>query len=470
MQFITLDFFVFFALVLLFAILFKANRKIYTVYLFGVSLLFYYGFGAENFFILLISIIINYFLLYRIDKEKSYQKRKAALIIALIVNIVFLVFFKYTNFLSNSLMAIASQVGIKGFVIDLEVLAPIGISFYTFRVISHLVDLYKGKVELPDFTSFATYVTFFPQILSGPISRPLEFYQSLSNIKHATYRDSEVIVLVLSGLVKKLVIASFLWDFTQGPFTSPQTYSSLDLVFAALAYSCMIYTDFSGYSDISIAISKLLGFDVNANFKSPYRSIGLKEFWARWHISLSSWLKDYVYIPLGGNRGGIAKKYLNIFLTMLISGLWHGAGLTFIVWGALHGIGSVATHLINDFIIKGREVKSKILKFLGWLVTFGFVTFAWIFFNSRTLDAALIFIKSIFTSPVTDNVIVNARLIFVIVIVIYFNFIGGKFMTFLKNFVEELRTFAKFIFVLLVLYVIIRLGPELVPPFIYFSF
>lgn len=470
MQFITLEFFVFFLLVMFFAILFKANRKIYTVYLFGVSLIFYYGFGANNFFILLISVIANYILLYRIDSARSQNDKRAAFIIAIILNIIFLVFFKYTNFLSNSVMEIANQIGVKGFVIDLEVLAPIGISFYTFRVISHIVDLYKNKVELPDLTSYATYVTFFPQILSGPISRPLEFYESLSNIKHAVYRDSEIIVLVLSGLIKKLVIASYLWEFTQGPFTSPQTYSSIDLVFAALAYSCMIYTDFSGYSDISIAISKLLGFDVQANFKSPYRSIGLKEFWSRWHISLSSWLKDYVYIPLGGNRGGTFKKYLNIFLTMLISGLWHGAGVTFIVWGALHGIGSLVTHFVSDYVIKGREVNSKILRFFGWLITFVFVTFAWIFFNSRTLDSALDFIKGIFTSGITENVVVTARLILVIFIVIYFNFIGGKFGTYMKNFIEELRTPAKFIFVLLLLYVIIKLGPDLIPPFIYFSF
>jgi alginate O-acetyltransferase complex protein AlgI len=470
MQFVTFDFFVFFALVLLFAILFKQNRKIYTIYLFIVSLVFYYGFGATNFFILLVSVILNYVLLYFIAKEKIQVKRRRLLVIALVINVVFLVFFKYTNFLSNSLMSFATQVGIKGFVIDFEVLAPIGISFYTFRVISHIVDLYKGQVELPDFTSYATYITFFPQILSGPIERPLEFYQSLAKTKHATYRDSEVIVLILSGLIKKLEIASFLWEFTQGPFTSPQAFSSVDLIVAALAYSCMIYMDFSGYSDLSIAISKLLGFDVQANFKSPYRSIGLKEFWSRWHISLSSWLRDYVYIPLGGNRNGKARKYLNVFLTMLISGLWHGAGLTFIIWGALHGIGSVITHYISDFIIKGREVKSIILKFIGWLVTFAFVTFAWIFFNARSIDGAIIFIKGIFNSPISENVIINGRLIIVILVVVVFNFVGPQFITSIKNLIEELRLIPKFILVLLALYVIIRLGPDLVPPFIYFSF
>jgi len=472
MQFITLEFFLFFIGVLLFAIFLKKNRKIYTVYLFLASLLFYYGFGEQNFVVLVISVVANYILLYKIDQEKGPKARKTAFILALIINILFLVYFKYTNFLSNSVMELASGLGIRGLNLSLEVIAPIGISFYTFRTISHLIDLYRGNVERPDFTSYATYVTFFPQILSGPISRPKDFYESLNNPKRLSYLDSEIIVLVLSGLIKKLVIASFLWEFTQGPFSTPQSFSSIDLIFAALAYSCMIYTDFSGYSDISIAVSKLMGIDVYSNFKSPYRSIGLKEFWSRWHISLSTWLKDYVYIPLGGNRGGRFNKYRNIFLTMVVSGIWHGAGINFIIWGTLHGIGSVVTHLISDRFGSNAESKKgfSILKLFGWVLTFAFVTFTWIFFNSRTPESAFYFIKGIFRSAVTENVIVSTRLFIVIFVVIYFNFIGQKFTLYIKNFISELSPIAKYIFVLLVVYAIIKLGPDMVPPFIYFSF
>ncbi|HMS41269.1 MAG TPA: MBOAT family O-acyltransferase, partial [Pyrinomonadaceae bacterium] len=194
----------------------------------------------------------------------------------------------------------------------MRILIPVGISFYTFRNISHLVDCYRKELPIPSFIDFANYVAFFPQIMSGPIVRAKDFYPYLHEPRKFQYSSGLIITLILSGLIKKYVLASYLYDFSSAPFTSPTNYSSLDLVMAALAYTMMIFVDFSGYSDFAIAFSNLLGFNVLPNFNSPYRAIGLKDFWARWHISLSTWLKDYVYIPLGGSRKGTARKYLNI--------------------------------------------------------------------------------------------------------------------------------------------------------------
>jgi D-alanyl-lipoteichoic acid acyltransferase DltB (MBOAT superfamily) len=376
-----------------------------------------------------------------------------------------------------------SSLGIKGLTINIEVFAPVGISFYTFRVISHLIDVYRVKLAVPDPVSYAAYITFFPQVLSGPISRAQDFYENLRHPQKIKYSDTYIFTLILSGLIKKLVIASFLYDFTQNAFATPQAFSSLDLIISALAYACMIFTDFSGYSDIANALAILLGFNVSANFNSPYKAIGLKDFWNRWHISLSTWLKDYVYIPLGGSRGGKLRKYLNILITMLVSGLWHGAGVTYIIWGLWHGIGSVTTHILSDIFNKkpevkmyhGRQVEQEVAltgfgRVLAWFVTFSFVCVGWIFFNSRTPENAMLYIGGMFSSSVSENTLVNYKLFAVIAVVIYFNFIGQKAARGFRDLLYSLQGWLKYLIMIILIYVVIKLGPDLVPPFIYFSF
>ena len=529
MQFITIQFFIFFVGIFLISMLLKGNKKYYRVFCLLVSLAFYQFFGFKFFAILILNICLNFLLLKAVDRFG-----KKTLVFSVILNVLFLGAFKYYNFGIDTFFQVLNQLNIPADIQVLRILIPVGISFYSFRNISHLVDCYRKELPIPSFIDYANYVAFFPQIMSGPIVRAKEFYTSLNDPYLFKYSQGRIITLILSGLLKKYVIASYLFNFASAPFTSPSNYSSLDLIMAALAYSIMIFVDFSGYSDFAIAISNLLGFKVGNNFLNPYSAIGLKDFWNRWHISLSAWLKDYVYIPLGGSRKGTTRKYINIVITMFISGLWHGAGLNFIVWGLLHGIGSVVSHLIADIFNRSSKVanatfkianKSKVetasvesqsggiafetdgelfdkeidellqkidekpvegkteveekasdfifpivLNVVGWAVTFIYVTFAWIFFTSSSIGNALNFIGSIFVSSVVENKIFNFRLLFVIAVVLLFNFVGDKTFRFSIGFFDKMPLAVRLPVVAVLAYLILQLGPETVPPFIYFSF
>jgi D-alanyl-lipoteichoic acid acyltransferase DltB (MBOAT superfamily) len=533
MQFITLQFFLFFLGVFIVAILLKENKKYYRWFLLVVSLSFYLFFGVNFFIILLLSIGFNYFLLKVVD---GFGKK--TLIFSVALNVIFLAAFKYYNFGIDTLLQTLNYFHIPSDIKVLRILIPVGISFYIFRIISHQVDCYRKELPVPSLVDYANYIAFFPQIMSGPIVRAKEFYTYLNEPKLFTYSQGRIITLILSGLVKKYVIASYLFNYVSAPFASPSNYSTLDLITSSVAYSMMIFVDFSGYSDFAIAISNLLGFHVQRNFLSPYSAIGLKDFWSRWHISLSTWLRDYIYIPLGGSRKGETRKYINILLTMFISGLWHGAGLNFVIWGLLHGIGSVVSHYISNlrnwlsdkgdegmslFIFERYELElgvfknitnkdekiftdvdnseynfeveklvenihednsvqtnfekfyiknffPKILDGLGWIVTFIYVTFAWIFFNSTSFANALEFIKSIFVSSIHEHKIFNFRLLIVICIVLLFNFIGSKSFQVSIGFFDKLPMPIRIIIVAILTYLILQLGPETMPPFIYFSF
>ena len=512
MQFTTLQFFLFFLGVFFVAILLKNNKKFYPVFLLLVSASFYLFFGVNFSIILALNIVCNYFLLKSVDKIG-----KKALVISVVLNILFLAAFKYYNFGIDSFLQVLNALNMPADIRVLRILIPVGISFYTFRNISHLVDCYRKELPVPTFIDYANYVAFFPQIMSGPIVRAKDFYPYLHDPNRFQFSQGLIITLIVSGLIKKYVIASYLYDYASSTFVSPAQYSSLDLITSAFAYSMMIFVDFSGYSDFAIAISNLLGFQVHPNFHSPYRSIGLKDFWNRWHISLSTWLKDYLYIPLGGSRKGTGRKYLNIIITMFVSGLWHGAGLTFVVWGLLHGIGSVISHLIADFFNKRKQPVNEIaqvsfddapsekpknfdvneneieamfdniethpaeekpdksmssifLNVVGWAVTFVYVTFAWIFFTSPTIGNALSFIGSIFVSTVAEHKIFNFRLIIVILVVLLFNFIGDKAFRGTIGFFDKMPLALRILVTAILVYLILQLGPETVPPFIYFNF
>lgn len=505
MQFISSQFFLFFIGVFILAMFLKGNKRYYGKFLLIVSSTFYLFFGLKFFAILALNIFINYLLLHAVEKFG-----KKALALGVFLNVAFLAVFKYFNVGADTLLQILNQLNMPADMQIIQIIIPVGASFYTFRIISHLVDCYRKILPVPTFVDYANYVAFFPQIMSGPIMRAKEFYTNLHNPELYQVSQGRVITLILSGLLKKYVVASYLFNYVSGPFATPINYSSLDLVMAALAYSMMIFVDFSGYSDLAIALSNMLGFDVKPNFASPYRAIGLKDFWNRWHISLSVWLRDYLYIPLGGSRKGTARKYINILLTLFISGFWHGAGLTFVVWGLLHGIGSVISHYITDFINKRAEKpiteppasaalttdgefvgvrpadKTPIaetieaekknpfyvtaLKVVGWAVTFIYVTFAWIFFTSPNIETAFSFIGNMFVSTVAEHKIFNVRLLIVILIVLAFNFIGDDAFRRCIKFFNDLPLIARIAVVTIAVYIIFQLGPETVPPFIYFNF
>jgi alginate O-acetyltransferase complex protein AlgI len=470
MLFPTYQFLIFFIIIFSLGISLKKDVVRYKIFLLIVSLVFY-GFWSWQFLgLLILCTIINYLFLIPLPQKKS----KFVLIVALIFNIGYLGIFKYYNFFINSLLENLTTLKIPENLTSLQIFAPLGVSFYIFRIISHLIDSYQQKIPHPSFINYTTYITYFPQIASGPITRAPEFYQQLNTPNRYDYKIEQVIVLILSGLFKKYTLSSFLFNFTQLPFKLPHNYSSFDLTLSAIAYSCLIYVDFSGYSDLANAISSLLGFAPIQNFNMPYRSRSLQEFWQRWHISLSEWLRDYLYIPLGGNRKGKLRQYINLMLTMLIGGFWHGAGLNFIVWGGLHGIGLIINHtwkkLAQNWEIPSDTFGDRLLNFLSWFLTFTFITGTWIFFNTSSWENALNFCQGIFTSDIKRVTFNMWQLYAVFIIVASMNLYGNQISQSLMIVLSLKNVFFRVAIVSCFVYGILMLGPSTVPPFIYFGF
>jgi alginate O-acetyltransferase complex protein AlgI len=471
MLFPTYQFLVFFLIVFSAIVSLKPKVDLYKIVLLASSLLFYSFWSFDFLLLLVLGTAYNYIILRAVCNGK-YQK--LALIFGIIFNIANLGIFKYCNFFVTSLFEILNQLKIPASFQVLQIIAPVGVSFYTFRMMSHLIDCYQQKLPCPKFVDYATYITYFPQIASGPIARAGEFYAQLNSQKKYDYHIEEVIVLILSGLFKKYTLSSFLFDFTQQPFKVPQQYSSIDLILAAISYSCLLYVDFSGYSDLANGISCLLGFKPIANFNMPYRSLCLQEFWKRWHISLSEWLRDYVYIPFGGNKYGKLRKYLNLLLTMAIGGFWHGAGVNFIVWGIIHGLGLIANHLCRDIPqaigIKLEWNNSRKARFINWLMTFTFVTCSWVFFGTPNWETAMVFFQGIFRFSFATFQFNFWQLYLVIAVIGAINLWGDRISKQLQIVLSLKNIFFRVVLVSLFVYAILMLGPTTVPPFIYFNF
>ncbi len=311
----------------------------------------------------------------------THNTRRAGWILALTVllDLGTLVFFKY------------------GGAFDSGIILPIGISFYTFQAISYSVDVYRGKYDgHPDFLEFCFYLSFFPLLLAGPITRAGRFLPQIRRAEPATRHELRLgLWLIVCGLLKKGVLADYLAVYNNLAFDSPAAYSGYELLMAALGYTMQIYLDFSGYSDLSIGIASLMGFRLDDNFRFPYRALNLTEFWRRWHISLSTWFRDYVYIPLGGNRKGEARTLLNNFLTMVVAGVWHGSTWMFVLWGALHGAGLAVHKLCRGWLKKIPD--SWPVKAASWLLTMLFVMACWIFFRAGSLQDVGEIFRRIFT-------------------------------------------------------------------------
>jgi len=471
MLFPTYQFLVFFLIVFSAIVSLKHKVDLYKIVLLLSSLLFYSFWSFDFLLVLVLGTAYNYIILRAVCSGKY---KKLAFISGLIFNIANLGIFKYCNFFVTSLFELLNKLQIPASFQVLQIIAPVGVSFYTFRMISHLIDCYQQKIPCPKFIDYAAYITYFPQIASGPISRAGEFYAQLNSRQKYEYQIEEVIVLILSGLFKKYTLSSFLFNFTQLPFKVPQQYSSIDLILAAISYSCLIYVDFSGYSDLANGISCLLGFKPIANFNMPYRSLSLQEFWKRWHISLSEWLRDYLYIPLGGNKYGKLRKYLNLFLTMVIGGFWHGAGLNFIVWGAIHGVGLIVNHLCRD-IPQAIHLKldgddSRIARFMSWLFTWIFVTCSWVFFGTPDWETAVRFFQGIFRFSAASFQFNFWQLYLVIAAIGAINLWGDRISQLLQLVFSLKNIFLRVVLVSLFVYGILMLGPSTVPPFIYFNF
>ena len=326
-------------------------------------------------------------------RPQGNTRRKLLLALIILLDLSALVYFKYSGFFVEGIL---NPLFKSNFAVG-DIVLPIGISFYTFQAISYSVDVYRGKYDgRPDFLEFCFYLSFFPLLLAGPITRAGRFLPQIRRAKPATRHELRLgFWLVICGLIKKGVLADYLAIYNNLAFDSPVSYSGYELLMAVLGYTMQIYLDFSGYSDLSIGIASLMGFRLDDNFLYPYRSLNLTEFWRRWHISLSTWFRDYVYIPLGGNRKGQARTLLNNFLTMVVAGLWHGSTWMFVLWGALHGAGLALHKLCRGSLKKIPD--SWPVKAASWLLTMLFVMACWVFFRAGSLEDCGEIFRRIFT-------------------------------------------------------------------------
>jgi D-alanyl-lipoteichoic acid acyltransferase DltB (MBOAT superfamily) len=380
-------FFFFFTLLVLAYPLVRGRHLGRVLYLLGFSLFYYYKCNGVFMVALLATTVADFLLAQRIARSPSPGTRKLLVAASAVMGIGILGYFKYANFFLGSL---ASLRGAS--FSSLEIFLPIGISFYTFQSISYVVDVYRGDVEPCDnLLEYGFYLSFFPQIVAGPIVRASELLPQIRRPEPVTPEVmGQGVFRIVQGLAKKALIADYVGMYSDLVFNAPGTYGGVEVLLAVYGYALQIYFDFSGYSDMAIGMARLFGFRLPENFNAPYRATSITDFWRRWHISLSSWLRDYLYIPLGGNRLGPLRQYINLFLTMLLGGLWHGASWTFVVWGGLHGAGLAAHKLLSQ--LWPAENAGVVWRTLAWLVTLHFVVALWVFFRAPSFaDAWLVF-------------------------------------------------------------------------------
>ena len=384
MSFASLDFIVFFIIVLVaVSFLQKCKNSTYKEVFLLIASYFFYGYWDWRFSFLLLFVTACAYV------TALFADKKAAFVTGVTVPLIALGFFKYFNFFLESFESlIGKELG------TLSIILPVGISFYTFQALSYVIDVKRGHMEAEkSFVRLALYISFFPQLVAGPIVKAVDFLPQLKEDRRITPKNLETgLQLVVFGLFKKIVIADHLSVFVDDVFNAPVAFSWISIVLAVLSYSIQIYFDFSGYSDIAIGCAKCLGYDFLPNFNMPYISENVTVFWRRWHISLSTWLKEYLYIPLGGNRKGKARQYVNLALTMLLGGLWHGANWTFVFWGGLHGMA-----LCVDKILPKPKQNHSVIRALNVVGTFLFVSFTWIFFRAENFSKAWQVIRGIFT-------------------------------------------------------------------------
>jgi alginate O-acetyltransferase complex protein AlgI len=328
------------------------------------------------------------------------RRRGLWLSLSLINNLALLGFFKYGAFVTDNLNHLLAASGISFSLPHPDVLLPVGISFYVFQSLSYTIDFYRGKIEEEtSFVRFATFVSLFPQLVAGPVERAGNLLPQLRKKVTLDWKDiSDGLSLFLVGFFKKVALADYLALYVDRAYDVPEQFGGTYLLFATFAFGWQIYFDFSGYTDMARGIGRMIGIRIMLNFNNPYLAKGLGDFWERWHISLSSWFKDYVYIPMGGNRKSVGATYRNMAFTMLISGLWHGAAWTFVIWGGLHAVGRFATRELE----RTSFYRERVPDLVKQLLVFSFVTFAWIFFRAADLGDALLIVGRIFTDGWTD--------------------------------------------------------------------
>ena len=441
---------------------------------------FFYGWWDWRFLsLLLFSIVTDYFIGRWLLIEDNQRKRTMILWISIITNLGFLGFFKYYNFFVENFVEAFRLFGRELNPGTLKIILPVGISFYTFQTLSYTIDVYKRKLEpTKNFIAFAAFVSFFPQLVAGPIERATNLLPQFYKKRSFDYDKAvDGMRQILWGLFKKIVIADNCAFYANEIFNNSADYSGSALILGALFFTFQIYCDFSGYSDIAIGTARLFGFSLMRNFAFPYFSRDIAEFWRRWHISLSTWFRDYLYIPLGGSRGSKSKVIRNVFVIFIVSGFWHGANWTFIVWGALNALYFLPLLLAHrnrkniEIVAKGKLLPN-FREVTGMVTTFGLTVFAWIFFRAESLTHALSYIKGIFSSSIFQLPLLDKDEIIVLVLIGFFlmmEWLGRENQYVIeKMFLKHHRILRIGFYYLIVFLIIVFMGKQ--QEFIYFQF
>jgi alginate O-acetyltransferase complex protein AlgI len=474
MLFPTVDFAIFFVLVFLGHWLLNHLAQPWKLFMIAASYVFY-AWWDPRFVLLLVGIsFLAQLGAIAVDRARSLRSRLVVNGVAVALLLVPLAFFKYYGFFAVNVTNTLAALGMESSIPLIQVVLPVGISFFTFMAIAYVVDVYRGDVEVAGWTDTFLYLSFFPHLVAGPIVRPSELIPQLQERRDERHVDvAGAAWLILSGLFKKVVVSSYLAAEIVDPvFGDPFTRSSPDALFGIVGYAIVIYADFSGYTDIAIGIAKLLGFRFPRNFDRPYSARSIQEFWRRWHMTLSRWLRDYLYIPLGGNRRGERRTLINVVVTMVLGGLWHGAAWTFVFWGAFHG-GLLAANQWRRRVA-GERTEGQPDRWADHLrqsaATFALVCVGWVFFRADSLEAAFALLGRLVTGWFTPTEFVNPLVILTILGMLALQFWPRGFGLWLQAGLSRLKPAPLGIVLALVLLVIVILGPPGVAPFIYFQF
>lgn len=471
MLFNSFEFLIFFPIVCITYFLLK-NNKYRNPFLLVASYYFYMNWKPIYALLLIASTLITYFGGILIENKNDNKKsKKIFLILSLVFNLGILFVFKYYNFINGSIFNILQILGIRWVIPNLDILLPIGISFYTFIAAGYIIDIYKGNIKAErNIITYSLFIAFFPQILAGPIGRAKTMLPQFHKEHSFSYDNAvEGIKMMIWGYFMKLCVADRISEYVNAVFDNVPMHNGNSLILASILFTLQIYCDFAGYSNIAIGAGKVMGYDLMENFHRPYLSLSIKEFWKRWHISLSSWFMDYLYIPLGGNRVKYWRYLFNLFITFAVSGIWHGANWTFFLWGSLHGIYLIIYNIRVKFIGKIKN-PNNFIRLLSRISVFCLVSFAWIFFRANNVNDLFVIITKIFTQR--GNIFINKTLFFysfMSLTILIFKDIKDEFNIKL-NFMHSKYTIIRYCSVILLITFILLFGALNGGNFIYFKF
>ncbi len=447
----------------------KRRRAMMVAFVTAFSFFFYYKSSGLFVGLLFVTSLADWLMSRMIVRLHHRWKRRVCVCVSLAFSLGILAYFKYANFF---LWNVNAMVGSN--FSPLEMILPVGISFYTFQSVSYIIDVYKGRVE-PTCTwiEYAFYLSFFPALVAGPIVRADYFLPQIATPRRATHRDTQLgLWLILLGVVKKAIIADYIAQYNDLIFDSPGHYSGFETLMGIIGYTMQIYCDFSGYSDMAIGLAMIMGFKLAQNFNFPYKARNLTDFWRRWHISLSTWLRDYVYIPLGGNRQGTVRTYANNFATMVIGGLWHGAAWKFVFWGAMHGAGLAVHKACKPWL--GQVADSWWVRLASWLVTLSFVSALWVFFRADSWRDSLTILAAVghdfSLAYAVPFVTVRGLWVALMLVIIVAHSLPTRWWAQAAELWLRSPWLLKLIMYLIVVQLVIELRSEDVVPFIYFQF